>query len=73
MIFFVQQIDTSNIEISINKTKIEENTECCLLGVFMGSTVKWFQHTTAIRLKMLKYKDKKSVISANSFTNFSKC
>ena len=55
MIFSRQRIDTSNIKVFINKTKIEEKSESRFLGVIMDNKLKWSQHIAAIRSKMSKY------------------
>ena len=55
MVFSRQRIDTSNIEIKINKVKIEEKNESRFLGVIMDNKLNWSQHIAAVRSKMSKY------------------
>ena len=55
MIFTRQNIETSNIEININGTKIERKTEARFLGVIIDEKLTWSHHIAAVRLKMIRY------------------
>ena len=55
MIFSRQRINSSNIEVHINKTKIEEKSECRSLGVIIDNKLSWAHHIAAVHTKMSKY------------------
>ena len=55
MIFSRQRIDTSSIQVFVDKTKIEEKFECRFLGVIIDNKLNWSHHIAAIRSKMSKY------------------